>query len=122
MVDPEIFAVAGSVHVPTLPTMDEAIINWGPNADEHGEFTGPMADTNGDPLYEQFTEWVTVVQNSVFLPALVCCYTGGSTNLRCTGLERDWESRPARWSHKKMLGTSHLLAAGCKLLGEPGQQ
>ena len=96
MVDPDIFAVAGSVDVPTLPTMDETITNWGPNANEHGEFMDPMTDANGDPMYEPFTEWVTV-QNSVFLPPPpVCCYTGGSTNLRCTGLERGWGSRLAR--------------------------
>jgi len=69
-IDPELFAVAGLVYAPTLPTIDEALVNWEKHSDDNGEFMGPIANAAGNLLYGQYTD-LTTVQKIIYLPP---CY------------------------------------------------
>jgi len=69
-IDPELFAVAGLVYAPTLPTIVKALVNWEKHSDGNGQFMGPISNAAGNPLYGQYTN-LTTVQNIVYLPP---CY------------------------------------------------
>ena len=114
---PEVFAVAGSVYAPTLPTMNEALANWEPHSYEKGEFIGPMSDAAGNSLYGQYNDYITGSAKHRIFTTPLCRHASEPTNPSCTSLARDRWRYKKGWTYQGMRRPTHLVA-GCQLLGQ----